>query len=142
MIALELPADLRALRIISAWVRAVLSYSEDGVAQEAAIEDSAYRLALALQEICVNVVEHAYRGRADGRLGVGYEAGPMHRFVVTDDGVPFDPADRPEVDLDRPTEGGYGLFLAETLCDEVRYERRGDCNRWTLSLRRCAQLVD
>ncbi len=137
MIALELPADLRALRVIGPWLRAVLEYGE-----EPEIDAAAKRLELALQEVCVNVVEHAYGGRVGERITVEYEPRAAdHNFVVRDTGAAFDPDDRPDVDLARPTEGGYGLFIAESLCDCLVYERRDGVNRWTLALRRSTQVA-
>ncbi|WP_419781887.1 ATP-binding protein [Maridesulfovibrio sp.] len=35
-------------------------------------------------------------------------------------------------DLDIPQEGGYGLFLIKQVMNEVRYERRPDCNVLTM----------
>ncbi len=136
MIALELPADLRALRVIGPWIRSILEYAD-----EADVDTGVQKLELALQEICVNVVEHAYGNNPSGRLRLEYTLGESHQVTVFDNGVPYDPTTKPKVDLETPTEGGYGLFLAETLCDDVRYERRDDQNCWALSLSRCAQLA-
>ena len=136
MISLELPADLRALRLIGPWIRSTLEF-----AGEADVDSGVQRLELALQEICVNVVEHAYDSDASKQLRLSYEGDDGHRFTVFDDGVPYDPSTKPKVDLETPTEGGYGLFLAETLCDDVRYERRNDQNCWILVLNRCAQVA-
>ena len=129
MITLELPAETGALRLVRPWLRALLTYS--GEDQTDAIAE---RLDLALQEVCVNVVEHAYEGRNGGRIRLDYEYCEGHHFTVSDTGSPFDPTNRPSVDLDRPTEGGYGLHLIDELCDTFAYERRDGRNRWTLSV--------
>lgn len=129
MITLELPAETGALRLVGPWLRALLTYS--GEEQPEAIAE---RLDLALQEVCVNVVEHAYDGQEGGRIRLDYERREGHRFTVSDTGAPFDPTERPEVDLDTPTEGGYGLHLIDELCDTFAYERRDGRNRWTLSV--------
>ena len=136
MIALELPSDLRALRVIGPWIRSILEYADD-----ADVDTGVQKLELALQEICVNVVEHAYQNKPTGRLRLEYTIGDSHHFTVFDNGIAYDPTTKPKVDLETPTEGGYGLFLAETLCDDVRYERRDGQNCWILSLNRCAQLA-
>lgn len=129
MIALELPADTEALRIVGPWLRSILRYAGD-----AQPEATAELLELALQEVCVNIVEHAYSGQRDGRIRLDYEHEDGHRFVVSDWGKPFDPSTRPRVDLTAPTEGGYGLHLIDTLCDTFEYERRDGQNHWTLSV--------
>ena len=136
MINLELPADLRALRVVGPWLRGVLTYSG-----EADVDQAARKLELALQEICVNVIEHAYAGVANGRIRVEFATiDDHHSFVIVDHGVEFDPSSKPQVDIGHPTVGGYGLFLVDELCDDVTYERQGQENRWTLTLRQSAQL--
>ena len=136
MISLELPADLRALRVVAPWLQAVLDYSA-----EARVEEVAPKMELALQEICVNVVEHAYADTGAGRIRLEYTTiDDHHHFVIVDQGVEFDPSSKPVVDLSRPTVGGYGLFVAEKLCDGLSYQRRGMDNCWTLTLRRSTQV--
>jgi serine/threonine-protein kinase RsbW len=103
---------------------------------------------LAVHEVCTNIVEHAYAGAGEGRIAValtletiGGKAVPVQgdagarRLIVElqDTGCPFDPQAAPSVNLDQPQEGGYGLYLAHTLLDEVRYERRTDRNVWRLT---------
>lgn len=129
MIRLELPAETAALRLVGPWLRALLTYTGEERA-----DSIAERLDLALQEVCVNVVEHAYDGQEGGRIQLDYEYSEGHHFTVSDTGAPFNPTDRPKVDLDTPTEGGYGLHLIEELCDTFVYERRNGRNRWMLSV--------
>jgi serine/threonine-protein kinase RsbW len=103
---------------------------------------------LAVHEVCTNIVEHAYAGMPGGDIAVALtletkEGEPRRaqsqastrRLVVElqDTGRPFDPQAAPAVNLDLPQEGGYGLYLAQTLLDEVRYERRTGCNVWRLT---------
>ena len=136
MMSLEIPADLRSLRVIGPWIRSVLEYSG-----EAEVDAAIQRLELAIQEVCVNIVEHAYGGEGNERLTVDYSLqGENHSFIVRDNGRCFDPATRPEVDLAHPTEGGYGLFIADSLCDGFDYTRCENENQWTLILRRTAQV--
>jgi serine/threonine-protein kinase RsbW len=138
VIALELPADLLALRVISPWLRGVLAYGDDPDA-----ETSATKLELALQELCVNVIEHAYNNEPGGRIRLTYTRVPNgHEFAVRDQGAEYDPHTRREVDLAVPTVGGYGLHLMESLCDDVQYRREGADNVWTLRLLAVAPVAD
>jgi anti-sigma regulatory factor (Ser/Thr protein kinase) len=128
MISLELPASSEALRLVGPWLRSVLFHIGNG-----APSTTADQLELALQEVCVNVVEHAYASRDDGRIRLDYEFRDRHWITVTDTGIPFDPTSRPQVDFDHPTEGGYGLHLIDALCETLDYERCDGENRWTIS---------
>jgi serine/threonine-protein kinase RsbW len=105
-------------------------------------EETIYGVELAVHEICTNIVEHAYGEKPGGRISAGAKVERTgllgkRRLVVElqDWGDSFvrPPAD--EIDLDTPHEGGYGLYLAQTLMDEVRYERQALGNRWQLSKR-------
>lgn len=88
-------------------------------------EDDAFALELALAEALTNVVRHAYGGQAPDRggedivLGLRVDADDL-RITVRDWGHATPPARAPEIDLDEPRTGGYGLFLLEELMDEVR----------------------
>ena len=54
---------------------------------------------------------------------------------LSDTGMPFDATAVAPVNLESPQEGGYGLFLAEALMDEVHYERKAGRNIWRLTKR-------
>lgn len=137
MKTLELAADLLSLRGIGPWVADRLNEAGD---PEAATQQQ--KMELALQEICVNVVEHAYGGPSEARIRLYWTVeDDSFQVQVLDDGVGFDPSDRPDVDLENPTVGGYGLFLVEALCSEYRYERVDASNQWTMRFARSAQLA-
>lgn len=94
-------------------------------------------LRLALEEAVVNVIDYAYPAEAEGEVTVRARSdGKKLELTVSDDGVPFDPTAAPVPDLsvsatDRPA-GGLGIFLARSLTDALRYERREGKNRLTL----------
>ena len=62
-IALDLPADLRYLRIVGLCVQELIGHDPSQHVLQHEIE-------MALHEICVNIVVHAYDGVSDGRLDV------------------------------------------------------------------------
>ncbi|MBQ5474118.1 MAG: ATP-binding protein, partial [Lachnospiraceae bacterium] len=57
-------------------------------------------------------------------------------FIITDSGMPFDPTQRPEVDinasLDARPIGGLGIHLVRQLMDSVSYRREDGKNILTL----------
>ena len=130
MIAIEIPADLLAIRVVGHWLRGCLQYvgADD--------ESLGSRIELALQEICVNIVEHAYGPEFQAMtIRLEYRMnGSTHTFKVVDHGCPFDQGSRPTVDINNPTEGGYGLFIAESIFDTMSYERAATSNTWTLTI--------
>ena len=101
------------------------------------------RIATAVAEIVGNIVEHAFRldqetsRPEDRRLYVQLRLGPGDiEVVVADNGRPI-AIDLSDVAMpDDDAESGRGLALAVAALDEVRYERIGDRNRWTLRCRR------
>lgn len=93
----------------------------------------ASQIKLALEEAVVNIMEYAYPVGSKGQVTVEAEATETRlRFILTDEGIPFDPT---EVSLantklsveDRPI-GGLGILLVRDLMDSINYEREGGKN--------------
>jgi serine/threonine-protein kinase RsbW len=99
-------------------------------------EITSYNVQLAAHEVCTNVVEHAYENQADSIIFVTLRGQLQPERLIEiefrDQGRSFDRASVPLPNLDEPQEGGYGLFLAQALLDEVRYESHGLENVWRL----------
>jgi anti-sigma regulatory factor (Ser/Thr protein kinase) len=95
-----------------------------------------YNVQLAANEIFANIAGHAYAGRSDGRVAVVlmFDA-TTRRFAIEfhDTGAPFDEASVQTPDLENLHEGGYGLFLAQSLMDMVTYTAGTDSNCWLLA---------
>ncbi len=84
---------------------------------------------LVVEEAFVNLCRHAYRGRADGTVGV-LVTGAAGELVVElrDSGPPFNPvheAPRPDLTLgvEARKPGGLGVELMRRMTDELRYCR-------------------
>ena len=95
------------------------------------------QLKLALEETVVNVISYAYPAGVKGDITteVKYD-GKKITFVITDEGVAFDPTQAAKVDTslsaaDRPI-GGLGILLVRELMDTVNYERNDGKNVLTL----------
>ena len=58
------------------------------------------------------------------------------KFVITDNGIPFDPTQKEDADTTLSAEerpiGGLGIFLVRQIMDDVIYERKGENNILTL----------
>lgn len=94
-------------------------------------------LNLAIEEAVVNVMEYAYPNGTKGTVNiVASAANGVLSFVISDNGKPFDPTAKAEVDTTLSAEerpiGGLGIHLIRQIMDEVSYERKDDKNILTL----------
>lgn len=97
-------------------------------------------LALVVEEIFMNVVQHAYPPGAAGTIVVSWAVpGPGHLEVeIADEGIAFNPLDRPPPDVaaslaQRPV-GGLGVFLTRQFTDSIHYVREDGWNRVRFAL--------
>jgi len=117
---------------------ALVEFVQEACERTGADASSCFALRLAVEEVCTNLMRHAYRGREAGPIEVGVSGAPGRIVVtVTDFAPPFSPDDAPVPDLDAPWEerriGGLGWHLVKSVVDEVRYEARANAgNRLTL----------
>ncbi len=93
-----------------------------------------FRATLVLEEIAMNIFNHAHSGTFDVRLASGPE---LVEIEIVDSGAPFNPlTDAPPPDLDSAVGerrvGGLGVHLVKTMMDEVSYDRKGDRNHLTM----------
>lgn len=127
---LEISADFKYLESVSGWVETVLAQVE-GVGED---PQAVFALKLAVHEICVNIIEHAYHGK-QGLIRISFQiTHPPPKIVVQlcDQGDAADAANFVEPNLEEPQVKGYGLYLVKNLVDNVEYTRNGGTNQWTL----------
>lgn len=110
----------------------------DILAGAPAIEDVEivqYNVVLALHELCVNIIKHAFAGQA-GRFQVrlALHDSPYRLEIDTyDSGMrPLDLGSVAEPNLDDPPINGLGIFLMRQLMDTVTYETGATGNHWRL----------
>jgi serine/threonine-protein kinase RsbW len=124
--SLTVPGELPQIRCIRHWLEGVLA---DRRLSAHDVSD----LALAVAEICTNIVRHGYgsAGGGDIEIQVSNQEDAVH-VVILDRAPPFSP-DRIEVPpLDALQEGGYGLALARSVVDDMRFEHAPGRNRTIL----------
>ena len=104
--------------------------------------DVEFKIRLALDELCTNVVNYAHQDDLDHDMTVTIESDDDEvRVQIVDDGDPFNPLeDAPEPDTDSALAdrrvGGLGVYFVKTLVDDVRYWRDDNKNHLALSKRR------
>jgi len=83
-------------------------------------------LQLAVEEACVNIIEHGYADLQPGMIEIDFRREEDRIFVaITDFGHEFDPTTYPPPDRssewDQRPVGDLGVFLLSSLMDDVRY---------------------
>lgn len=95
-------------------------------------------LNLALEEAVSNVIMYAYPEGSDGLVDIeAIIRKDMLRFIISDNGIAFDPTAAPDADVnldleDRPI-GGLGIFLVKSIMDTVSYQRSDGKNILTMT---------
>lgn len=122
-------------------LRALLDFVADACARLGVDGDARSEIRLAVEEACMNLIEHGYPPGPPGPIELTI-VGDAARVVVEirDRAPPFDPASTRPPDLDAGWKerrvGGLGWHLINQVMDEVRYESDAAGNRLTLVKRR------
>jgi anti-sigma regulatory factor (Ser/Thr protein kinase) len=125
---LTLAPDIAEISRLLNWVETCCG--EAGVAS-----DTAFKLALVLEEAVANVIHHAFAEMPPPyRIAVALVIDPDRvGALVIDNGRAFDPTIAPEADTDLPLEqrdpGGLGVRLIRRMMDHVDYRRIAGENR-------------
>lgn len=91
------------------------------------------QIAVAFDEIYSNVVKYSKAAQIELKLGI---LDDMIYLTFTDDGMPYNPLENAEPDLNVPKEerkiGGLGLFVVKQMMDYVDYQYRDQKNRFSI----------
>jgi serine/threonine-protein kinase RsbW len=93
-----------------------------------------FQIKLAIEEVVVNTISYGFSNQSAPRIVLKLrQAGARVTVEVSDNGMAFDPLEKPVPDLDASLEdraiGGLGVYLVRQLMDQVTYAREGDWNR-------------
>ena len=127
----EISSDLAELAGVRQFVRRVC----DGSPLD---EDATAQFELAMSETTSNIMRHAYKGRADGRIQILADTF-SDRVVMRlyHWGIAFQPGPQKLPRVDTYQEGGYGLYIIERSVDEVRHSRDKDGRNCVLLAKYC-----
>ena len=125
---LALPAELTSISKFKHFI-------EDACSAEKLGEDSTYDMKLAVEEACLNIIEHGYAGMNPGSILVSFQGGRRQIVVrITDFGHPFEPSEPPPPDHEAVAAGeavGFGLYFMYRSVDTITYETNETCNTLT-----------
>lgn len=91
-------------------------------------------LNLAVEEIVANVIMYAYENSKNKTIDIAKEIDENGNviFTIIDSGIPFDPIEKSDPDINMPAEdrpiGGLGIFIVKQIMDEVKYFRVKNLN--------------
>lgn len=91
----------------------------------------------ACEELIVNIINYAYP-KGDGDIEVVFED-HGERVVITifDNGVAFNPLQKPDTDIANSIEdreaGGLGILMVKKLMDQIHYEYKDGQNQLRIS---------
>lgn len=117
--SLKVPSSTENLALIRDFVSGI-------GAQVGFDENDAARLALAVDEACANVIEHAYQleDTHEVTVRVVVDADEI-KFDIIDTGLGFDPSQADQLKVEelirQRKSGGLGLRLIRTIMDDVQY---------------------
>jgi len=89
-------------------------------------DDDVLKIALAVDEACTNLIEHAFKFDKAKELCVNIES-DTNQFIVNiiDNGSPFNPLEVIQPDmkeyLSKYSQGGLGIFIMRSVMDEISY---------------------
>ncbi len=129
---IEIESDLAELPRVTGFI-------ENFIEDQELSPKTGMHLNLVLEELVTNVIQHGYGGTSGPiRLTLERE-GDLVAAEIRDQAPPFDPFSAPTPDLALPIEervpGGLGVHLVREIADSVAYEREGNENRVSLSMR-------
>jgi len=92
---------------------------------------------LALDELITNSISYGFHDDKEHIIQITVSLKNDELVaLVEDDGIPFNPLESPEPDINVPAEerkiGGLGIHLVRKLTDGIRYARKGNKNYVTI----------
>ena len=105
----------------------VQDFVSECIKTDGADEMTVMQIALAVEEVFVNIASYSYPdSEGDAEVTVERLTDPLAiRITFEDSGIPFDPLNAPQPDVNLPAEerpiGGLGIFLVRELMDDVSY---------------------
>lgn len=94
-------------------------------------EEDIYRLQLAADEACSNIILHSYSGDSELPIYISiFQDDKAVTITIEDEGDTFNPLNVADPNLDEHIEkykkNGLGVFLMRRLVDEIRYRAIAD----------------
>lgn len=116
-----------------------LDFVLNGIEAAGVDRKTAWKIRLACEEVLVNVIHYAYPINQHGNFTIFYELTNDKQDLILkimDKGVPFNPLEKEDPDVDLPLEdrqiGGLGIFMVRNIMEELTYTREDETNILTM----------
>jgi len=108
----------------------IRNFIEDKALEFGLSKEAAGQIALAVDEACTNLIEHAYQFDKNKEICVSAEKNDNQMIVsIIDDSSPFDPllVNRPDMEayFKQFKRGGLGIQLMRSVLDKIEYYPAG-----------------
>ena len=121
---ISVDAEIKQLNRVLNFITAELKKTDYGAEIQNKIE-------MSVEEIFTNIVNYAYDDKG-GQVKIAVSIANGIEITFEDKGKPFNPAEHPDPDLEKPIKdreiGGLGLFLVKQIMDSIAYAREDDRN--------------
>ena len=132
MYELCLDATIENLSAVSAFLEEIMEEHDVPIKTQ-------MQLAVAVEEIYVNIAHYSYPEEGGGKAKVSVDfPGDGNKIVIRfmDSGIPYDPLKKPDPDItlaaeDRPI-GGLGIYMVKKTMDDMTYAYENGYNILTL----------
>ncbi len=126
---LRIPAKMHNLELVFQFINTVLKEHLESEKEQAMIR-------IAIEEMFVNITFYAYPDQSGWVEIIGKVEDHVASFTLIDNGIPFNPLERPDPDVMLPAQdrqiGGLGIYMVKKRMDSVEYEYKDGCNILTL----------
>lgn len=97
----------------------------------------AMNLNLVIEEAVSNIIFYAFTDKNKHKIKISVSTDNKTLTIkIADDGIPFNPLEQKQPDINLPAEerpvGGLGIFLMSQIMDKMQYTRKGNENRLIL----------
>lgn len=116
----------------------VIAFAEEELEKAECPMRTLMQITVSIEEIFVNIARYAYPEKAgEMLLGIDYDdCEKIFTFRFRDQGIPFNPLDKPDPDVTLPAEerkvGGLGIFLMKKNMDGYSYTYENNENILTM----------
>lgn len=126
-----IPADLSQLAVVRDFVEA-------NATKAGFDETQVYKMTLAVDEACSNLIRHSFAQDNSQNICVEIEfCNPQFKIIISDNGVPFNPLEfaTPNMTeyLNKFKRGGLGIHIIKSVMDDVLYSSGNNQNTLILT---------
>jgi serine/threonine-protein kinase RsbW len=105
---------------------AIIAFVTEVACQAGLNREAVQAVQLAVDEACMNIIEHAYQGTESGSIECSCAVDARGLTItLVDQGIPFDFDKVPQpclsANLEERSERGFGVYIMCQLMDEVRH---------------------